>query len=215
MGNRWCLLPALTAILLTGCGKDKPKAGDWVGAEPTQYTVTVTKRVTGKDTGKGQGATMDQLKAIARPDQVLPKLSTLLVPGGWRNNFDPLVNEWHIDKEVVVSDFGAKRLTRITITRSPTESEPKTMDAYIKFLQKPDEQGFIWPQVMESGAVDGGFYIVAKVRSATDVTANVLDTGLCVVRTVGGDRLKFKCIKLPDELRAEALDLCRGSRFAE
>jgi hypothetical protein len=209
----WYLLPAMTAILLTGCGKERAKPGDWVGADPSTQIVTNTRKGVARDTGKGQGAKMEELKVVARPDTVLPKLSTLLVPGGWRNNFDPLANQWHIDKEVVVSDFGAKRLTRITISRSPTEIEPAALDAYVKFLQKPDEQGFIWPQVMESGAVDGGFYIVAKVRTAIDVTANVLDTGLCVVRTINGDRLKFKCIKLPDELRGEALELCRGARF--
>ena len=213
MRNRWYLLPALAAIVLTGCGKEKGKPGEWVGADPTQFTITQTRRGTGNDSGKGQGATMDQLKVVARPDPVLPKLSTLQVPGGWHSQFDKSFNVWHIDKEVTVSDFGAKRLTRITVSRSPTEIEPGTLDGYVKFLQKPDEQGFIWPQVQESGAVPDGFYIVAKVRSSYDVTANVLDTGLCVIRTISGDRLKFKCIKLPEELRQEALDLCRGARF--
>jgi hypothetical protein len=214
MIKHWQALGALAALVLTGCGKDKPEPGKWVGEEKS-YVVEQTKRSTRKDTAKGQGATVDQIKPTIKPEVPVPKLATLQVNGpGWRSTFNKDANVWYLDKDIVVSDFGAKRQIRVTVVRSPVEVEPATLAEYTKFLHdRPDEEGFVWPQVVESGNLPDGFYIVGKVRSATDVTARVLDTGLCVVRTIGGDRLRFKCIKLPSELQAEALEMCRGARF--
>src|SRR5262245_49366163 len=161
MVKRWHATVALAALVLTGCGNsDKPKPGEWVGSGGTSYTVVQTRQVTGKDTGKGQGASPDQIKPALKPDVPVPKLDTLQLntPVGWRTSFNKLANEWYIDKEIVVSDFGAKKLIRITVVRSPVEVEPKTMAEYTKFLHdKADEQGFIWPNVIESNNLPDGF----------------------------------------------------------
>lgn len=199
----------VVAVLLVGCGKKDAKPGDWVEAKP-QYS-PIRSTMPAPQTRVSQGARPEDVQKVVPPPVNLPKLSTLQfdVGLGWNREYLSNENKWVIDKREL------KNITRIYVERSPTQIEPATRDAYIKFLQKPDEGGFIWPNVIDSGDLADGFYIVARIRQATDVTnTRDLDTGFVVVRTIGGDRLRFKCHRvLDDATRAEAMEICKAARF--
>jgi len=201
------LLP-LVAVLLVGCGKKEAKPGDWVEAKP-QYT-TIRSTMPAPQTRVSQGARPEDVQKVVPPPVNLPKLSTLQfdVGLGWNREYLANENRWVIDKREL------KNVTRIYVERSPTQTEPGTRDAYIKYLQKPDEGGFIWPNVIDSGDLADGFYIVARNRLATDVTNTNLDLGFVVIRTIGGDRIRFKCHRVLDEpSRGEAMEICKAARF--
>lgn len=211
--NRWwyCAATLVPAVLLalTGCGggDSKAKPGAWV---ETETKVVVIKSTQPKQTRVNIGAPPEVIKKVVPPDEKLPMLGTLQVvlPAGWTREFSSNTNEWFLDKPE------AKNLTRVRVTRSPKQIEPATAAEYAKFLLKPDEENFVWPQVTETGMLPDGFFIIAKCRLAADVTNMNLDTGFIVVRTIGGDRIKFKCHRVIDDaVRQEALEMCKAAHF--
>jgi hypothetical protein len=213
MKKQYTLL-GIVAVFLSGCGKDEPKPGGWVEAAPKYATVRVKEGKT--VTKEAYGDQPEVIKKVVPPPVVLPKLGTLKVnAAGWQTEYLPNENLWYIDRpEKIVPGGDIKYKVRITVTRSPTQTEPTELGAYIKFLQKPDEGGFIWPQIVQSGNLGDGFYIVAQVRQASDITKNNnLDTGFIVVRTIGGDRLKFKCHKVDLVTQQEAIEICKNASF--
>jgi hypothetical protein len=209
-------LVSLVAIVLAGCGQNEPKPGQVVGNDPKVTVIPGKRKVVDKE---AYGAQPEEIQKVIPPAVVLPKLATLQFtpPVGWNSKYLENENLWYIDRREQVTPGGdIKFQARIVVSRSPKESEPATLDAYMKFLNKPggDEGGFVWPQVVQSGNLGDGFFIVAQVRQATDVTKNnTLDTGFIVVRTIGGDRIKFKCHKIDLPAQQEALDICRNARF--
>jgi len=207
------LLPA-ALFILTGCGDGKPKHGGWVENEPKVIVVKSTKPV---QTRVNIGAPPEVIKKVIPPDENLPKLATLQVtlPAGWKKEFSANTNEWFLDRPETVTPGGdIKPLTRVRVTRSPKQIEPHSAAEYARFLLKPDEENFIWPQVMQTGMLPDGFFIIAQCRLAADVTSTNLDTGFVVVRTIKGDRIKFKCHRVVDDaIRQEALEMCKAAQF--
>lgn len=205
------LLPA-ALFIATGCGGSsdgKGKPGAWVENEPKTVVVKSTQP---KQTRVNIGAPPEVIKKVVPPDENLPKLATLQVnlPVGWTKEFSSNTNEWYLDKAEP-----KKHLTRVRVSRSPKQIEPATAAEYAAFLKdKPDEEGFIWPQVMQMGELPDGFFIIGNCRLKADVTATHLDTGIIVIRTIKGDRLKFKCHRLDDDaVRQEALEMCKSAQF--
>jgi len=200
----------LLVLVVVGCGKKEAKPGDWVGAEPKYVTIRSTQPV---QTRVSIGARPEDVAKVVPPPVNLPKLKTLQfdVRLGWNPEFLENENKWYVDKRE------AKNLTRITIEREPSPPAPATLDAYMKFLKKPagDEGGFVWHEVVESGNLGDGFYIVARIKQAVDFTnSRDLDTGFVIIRNIGGDRIRFKCHRVLDNAaRGEAMEICKGAHF--
>lgn len=195
------------ALVLAGCGRSKPENDGWVDNRETKLKVIrpATK------VSKGAGATDEQLKKVVVPPPKLPALRDLQVtlPAGWAASWLDLTNEWAYDKRELKVTY------RVAVTRSV--QEPPTLEAYLKQIKdKPDENTFIWPAIVESGNLPDGFYIVGRPRQITDVTnTDLVDIGFIVVRQIGGDRIRFKTHRVDDAARQEALDFSKSARFAQ
>lgn len=192
-------------LALAGCGKKEPEPGGWVGAEQTK------RKVLQQETKirKGIGASDDQMKKVLPPPTKLPPLRDLQVtlPAGWSASWLDLTNEWAYDKRE------EKVTYRVSVTRSV--QEPTTLDAYLKQMrERPDENTFIWPAIVESGALPDGFYVVGRPRQVTDITnKDLVDVGFVVVRQIGGDRIRFRSHRVDDAARQEALEFSKSARF--
>jgi hypothetical protein len=205
MTNCRKFLPLLLLVLV-GCGSGAATNNGWVSNEQTKRVVVSQST----RTYKGVGATKEEMEKVVKPPPPLPPLKDLqfALPAGWDKSFSTNKNEWTLQRRQIF-------LYGIAVTRAPIETEPKTLDAYLANIRKnPDAAGFIWPQVDQSGNTGDGFYIVGRPRLATDVTnTSLVQVGFIVVRQINGDRFRFICYLISDELRQEALDICKGARF--
>jgi hypothetical protein len=200
-----CLAVILVAAL--GCGEKDRRTG-WVEnagqtSRETPAPVRQTRQV--------QGASPDAIQKVTKPDVPLAKLKEMkfTLPAGWTAQFDNNTNEWFLDKQA------DKQLTRVRVVRAPVQNEPNSADAYYQFLQQPDEAGYVWPQLIQSGSVGDGFFLIAKCRLSSDQINPHPDVGFVVIRNLGNDRFRFKChnVHNNDTLREEAMSICRTARF--
>jgi hypothetical protein len=204
-----CKAIPLAVLILVGCGRnDGPRPGGWVETETKKITVREgDPRPVTRWEGPGHGP--DVIKKVLKPEKVLPKLAGLKIPtpAGWRAQYIEYANEWVIDEE------DPKFPTRVTVKRAPVESEGSDMNAYLKHIRKrADDENFIWPEIVQSGNLPDGFFIVGHARYVSDVTNKNPELGFIVIRNLGGDRIRFKCVKAKDDAtRQEALEMCKNA----
>jgi hypothetical protein len=132
----------------------------------------------------------------------------LTLPTGWEAKFNEVVRYWTVQKNPPVGP-------EVYILVLLPEEAPKDFDDFVKRAQtKPDvyANSYIWVTVTEKGKLNDGFYLMGKVRMTTDKESR--DTGLAMVRELGGRKLAFLSFHLNDaKLRREALDLCKSARY--